>query len=407
MYAPSDWLGFIRYVSQRYRIDDCPRFAAALTYTSLFAVVPLMTVMYAALSLVPSMQTVGGEIENYIFQHFVPASGQEIHSYLQHFSAQARSLTGAGIALLAVTAILMLRNIENIFNRIWRTRDNRRGLASFLLYWALLSLGPIFLGLAFAITTYLLSLKVLTDSIDQLGLGQYVLVVAPYLLTAAAFTLIYAAVPNCRVPFRHALTGGLLTAFAFEQAKSLFAWLVANSSFEVIYGTFAAIPLFLLWIYLCWLIILAGAQLVAAMQAYHPQSGKQLDELSLALAVIKRLADAHRQGHAVNDRQLLAEPWLLNQQALPADRWPELRNRLLDAQLLAMNHQGHYLLGRDIYQLSLWQLIELLQLPAKLSTLGDGAPAWYQKTQQLLQQAEQSSANHLAVSLGELYREEI
>ena len=243
------WLNFGRYVINRYREDDCNRTAAALTYTSLFAVVPLMTLMYATLSIVPAMESVSTSIESFVFENFVPTTGHEVQAYLQQFSQQARKLTGAGIGLLAITAILMLRNIENIFNKIWRTRENRKGLSSFLLYWAMLSLGPLFIGLAFAITTYLLSLKVFSEQVEAIHLSQYLLTITPYLLTSAAFTLIFTAVPNCKVPFKHAVSGGLLTSLCFEAAKYLFALLVSNASFEVIYGTFAAIPLFLMWIY--------------------------------------------------------------------------------------------------------------------------------------------------------------
>ncbi len=101
-----------RYVQKRYVADGCSHSAAALTYMSLFALVPLLTVMYAILSAVPAFQEVGEQIQALIFDNFVPATGQEVQNYLTQFSEKARKLTGVGIAFLGVTAILMLKNIE-------------------------------------------------------------------------------------------------------------------------------------------------------------------------------------------------------------------------------------------------------------------------------------------------------
>lgn len=398
------WLRFIQYVARRYREDNCNRSAAALTYTSLFAVVPLMTVMYVMLSAVPSFQSVGSQIETFIFDHFVPSSGLEVQVYLQQFSQQARKLTGIGVALIAITAILMLRNIENIFNHIWRTRENRRGLASFLLYWAMLSLGPLFLGLAFGITTYLLSLKVLMEQVHTMGLGQYILPFTPYLLTSAAFTLIFAAVPNCRVPVKNAVIGGLLTALSFEIAKQLFARLVANTSFELIYGTFAAIPLFLLWIYLSWLILLAGAEFVQALGSFQPRSGQQFSDLTQGLAVLERVARRHQSGRVISDHELTHSHWLFEHYTLATDRWPIIRDQLLSADLIRTTQSGDYILGRDLRHFTLWELTQLLGQPTDYLINGkDKVCSWFEQCQQQLNEAEAHNKKILDVPLTQLF----
>ena len=402
----SYWLNFARYVGNRYREDDCNRSAAALTYTSLFAVVPLMTLMYATLSMVPAMQSVSASIESFVCENCVPTTGHEVQAYLQQFSQQARKLTGAGIGLLAVTAILMLRNIENIFNKIWRTRENRKGLSSFLLYWAMLSLGPLFIGLAFAITTYLLSLKVFTEQVDSSHIGQYLLTFAPYFLTSAAFTLIFTAVPNCKVPFKHAAIGGLLTSLCFEIAKYLFTLIVANASFELIYGTFAAIPLFLMWIYLSWLIVLAGAEVVQALSAYHPNSGHDVDDFTLSLAILELLSRKHRQGIAVSDHLLLQKPWLLDHYSVSNDRWPSIRDKLLNAKLLGMTQSGDYVLGRDLHHFQLKELLHLLNMTAQLNDIeGAAQTPWYQRVQRLLDDQQQQLQPTLSITLGQLFEE--
>ena len=164
---------FWRYLLQRFHADRVSSHAAALTYTTLFAVVPMMTVTFAIV--------------------------------------QARHLTWLGVAFLAVTAFSMLVTIERVFNEIWRVRKPRRGVTRFLLYWAILSLGPLLLGAGFAVSTYVTSLSLLSGPHALPGAGM-LLKFMPLLFSVAAFTLIYAAVPNARVPPLHALAGGALTA---------------------------------------------------------------------------------------------------------------------------------------------------------------------------------------------------
>ena len=188
---------------------------------SLFALVPLMTVLYTMASAIPAFQGVEGQIEAFLFENLVPETSADIQDYLGEFSRQAKNLTGFGIAFLVITAILMLRNIEKAFNQIWRTRENRSAVSSFLLYWAVSSLAPVTIGLALGISTYLASFADMVVSVDILGAGARLLKSAPVLLNTLGFTLIYAAVPNCRVPLRHALIGGFAASVAFNIARSL------------------------------------------------------------------------------------------------------------------------------------------------------------------------------------------
>src|SRR5690606_34798245 len=221
--------GFVRHLGQRYQRDGCRESAAALTYMSLFAVVPLMTLVYSVFSMVPAFQDLGSQVNSLIFRYFIPESGMEIQSYLLEFSAQARKLSAAGALILIVTSYLMLANIEKTFNRIWGNQGNRRGLSGFLLYWGILSFGPLLVGIGLAMHTYLASFRVMVDSIDTLGLMGLLLAYLPWLLTWIAFTLLFIAVPNCKVAARHAITGGLVTTILFQLAKGVFGAIVANT----------------------------------------------------------------------------------------------------------------------------------------------------------------------------------
>lgn len=122
---------FGRFLLRRFLADRGPHSAAALTYTTLFAVVPMMTVTFAMLSVIPAFHGVGEQIQLFIFRNFIPSTGATIQEYLVAFSTQARQLTWFGVGLLMATALTMLLTIEKAFNTIWRVRQPRRGYRAF------------------------------------------------------------------------------------------------------------------------------------------------------------------------------------------------------------------------------------------------------------------------------------
>jgi membrane protein len=396
-------VAFARHVWRRFNADQCTRTAAALTYLSLFAVVPLLTVVFAMMSMVPAFSQTGAEVQAFVFSHFLPSSGQEIQTYLLKFSEQARELTGIGIAFLIATAVLMLTRIEKEFNAIWRTRGNRTGLSSFLRYWAILSLGPLFIGLAIGISTYLASLHMLFVEVDIFGLHKLLLVTAPYVLTAAAFTLLFAAIPNCHVPLQHALLGGAVSALCFEIAKYVFARVMANASYQLIYGTFAAIPLFLLWIYTSWVIVLAGAEFVHAITNYGGRDS-HLPNWLVALGVLEILWRKHDQGAPLRERELLQRHFLLDRYTLSAEHWSQVRDTLLDAGLITVDINGNYRLGRALQHFTLWQLCEhFALLPAPLKSFDSNKQPWLHEITDLFAQMRENNRVHLQLSLEELF----
>lgn len=341
---------FLQNLGRDFVAHGCQKSAAALTYLSLFALVPLMTVVYSVFSLIPAFDGVAEQLQALLFDHFVPESGQELRAYLAEFSSQARSLTGVGVGMLVVTAYWMLTNIEKTFNAIWGVPRARKGIASFLLYWAVLSIGPLLLGVGLAINTYLLSLKLVFREYDTLGLSSLMFQTLPFVLVALAFTLLFAAVPNCRVPVRHALVGGVVTALAFELLKEFFSAVVARSSFQLVYGAFAAVPLFLLWVNLVWTLVLAGAILVRTLaeRAYRTREDT-FSDMHAALACLELLLERSRRGGTVSD----ADCFRLG---LGVVHWQRLRSRLEKAGWLAATVSGRYVLTRDLRTVTLWDL---------------------------------------------------
>lgn len=346
---------WLRYLANRFNADRCSENAAALTYMSLFALVPLLTVLYTMASAIPAFQGAEEQMQSLLFQHLVPQSGAEIQEYLSDFSEQAKNLTGPGIGFLLVTAILMLRNIEHALNRIWRARENRSALSSFLLYWAVLTLAPITIGLALGLSTYLASAAHALESLDIFGGKAFLVQSAPLLLSLIGFSLIYAAVPNCPVPFKHALLGGMFAALAFHAARGIFTKMVVASNYTFIYGAFAAVPLFLLWIYLSWNIVLMGGILVHSLSAYETDEQAKRPIILKALDVLYVFWKKQQSGEVVREMELLKRRHDIIS-GMDSVTWGVLRDTFLQEKIITENGKGHYLLCRDLHTVTLWQL---------------------------------------------------
>lgn len=238
--------------------------AGALTYLSLFALVPLLTLSYGVLSSLPQSGELAARAQGLLLQHLLPRSSEELQGQLAAFSQQARQLTGFGIAMLLLTGFFLLHAVEQVFDEIWGVAHTRRPWLTVLLYWLLASMGPVLLGAGLAASTWLLSLHWLAEGPVHTGIAP-LLPLLPWILSLGAFTLFYRIVPSAPVSTRHALAGGLMAATLFELSKYGFGWLTAKTSYSFIYGTFSAVPLFLLWVHSAWLILLLGAEITAML----------------------------------------------------------------------------------------------------------------------------------------------
>ena len=393
----------VAYLFSRFGIDRCSENAAALTYMSLFALVPLMTVIYTMASAVPAFQGLEENIQAFLFENLMPDTNSEIQDYLSDFSRQAKNLTGFGIGFLVVTAVLMLRNIEKSFNHIWRTRENRSAVSSFLLYWAVLGLAPLTIGMALGISTYLTAFAARFGDLDLLGVGAMLLKTAPLLLSTVGFSFLYLAVPNCRVPYKHALIGGFAAAAAFNIARSLFTTIVAGSSYTLIYGAFAAVPLFLLWIYLSWNIVLMGGVLVHSLSAYQSQEEAARPTLLKALDVLYLLWQRQKTGESVREIELLNNrESVVN--GLDSETWGELRDTFFEHKLISQDERGHFLLSRDLHTVSFWQLKEWIneELPLEKGDI-TAHLTWQENAYKMLRGQRTQQREILNIKLAELF----
>ncbi|MFI8481510.1 virulence factor BrkB family protein [Pseudomonas sp. NPDC078700] len=393
-----EWFEFWRFLLQRFSADQGISNAAALTYTTLFAVVPMMTVTFTMLSVIPAFQGTDVQIQSFVFRNFVPSAGETVQEYLRNFTLQARQLTWIGVIILAVTAFLMLVTIEKTFNTIWRVRQARRGVSSFLLYWAILSLGPILLGAGFAVSTYIASLSLMTGPDALLG-AKTLLRFMPLIFSMAAFTLLYATVPNARVPFKHALIGGLFTAVLFEVAKTIFGLYVRFfPGYQLIYGAFATVPLFLLWIYLSWLIVLFGAELVCNLSSSYQWRRLEIPRILLVMAVLRVFYERQQSGLKVRYRDVRRKGW-----ALPEHEWEEVLAFLESQRLVTPSGTGAWVVSRDLSNFALqrlitespWPMPQMDQLPEAMDE------PWYPAFRQLLERFHEQQARLFEGSLAQ------
>lgn len=343
---------------QEFKRDGCRETAAALTFTTLFAIVPVMTVTFTLLHAIPEMQSNGQAIQDWLFSYLLPSADANIQHYLQSFATQAAHLTGIGILFLVVTSVLMLRTIEGTMNRIWKVKVPRKGLTSLLMYWAVLSLGPLCLGAGLGISSYLASMALIRDTVSYFGVTHILLSLIPVIFSTFLLTLLYIVVPNCHVPIRKGLAGGFAAAILFELAKAGFVQFIKFSpSYHLIYGAFAAVPLFLMWIFLSWMIVLGGAELVRALVVFR-ETRHQVPRLQALLRLLEALWLKQQSGAVLRPAEIRG---LLVTAGV--ERWDEFRNLLMELDLMRRTEHGSYLLTRDLSSLTLAQLTRVLPWP--------------------------------------------
>jgi membrane protein len=270
---------FLRFIVRRFLDEHCLLSAGALALTSLFAFVPLITVVLGILAAFPVFAQWREKITVFIFANFVPATGDVVQAYFTQFADNASKATAIGVLILVFSAISLMLSIEDVFNRIWRVRQRRRAAARFAMYWTTLTLGPLLLVAMLALSSWMFAFPLLS------GMTGTVFGWLPLVIQWGALFGAYVLIPNCNVPLRHAAFGALLTALTFEVAKRAFvAYIAGSGSYEQIYGALAAAPIFIFWIYLSWILVLLGASLTASMGAFEYRPPADVDIVPGALA---------------------------------------------------------------------------------------------------------------------------
>ncbi|KJF86370.1 virulence factor BrkB family protein [Photobacterium phosphoreum] len=256
---------YFGYLIQRVNHDRLTVTAGSMAYVTLLSLVPLLTVVVSALSAIPAFAGAGTQVQQFVITNFVPAAGAVVTTYLNEFVVNAGKMTVVGIGALFVVAMMLISSIDKSLNYIWRVKKKRRWIISLAVYWMILTLGPILLGSSLALSSYLGSLALL-DHRTLHGVVQQSLQWLPSMMSGLAFLLLYALVPNCKVQFKHALIGALCSSILFELSKKGFVIYLAHfHSYQMIYGALSVIPILFVWVYLCWCIVLLGAEITASL----------------------------------------------------------------------------------------------------------------------------------------------
>jgi len=246
--------------------DRLTQSAGSLTYTTLLSIVPLVVVALALTTAFPALTRLVGDMQGYLIGNLLPKESgiDTVVDQLNLFAAGVGKLTGVGLAVLGVTAVMLMLTIDDVLNRIFRVERKRSLPQRVVMYWAVLTLGPVLIGAGISMTSALA-----VQSLGLLNLSAFTktaLGVLPFLLTWAALASLYILVPNRPVPIGHALTGGLLAGVAFEVAKRVFGYFMTSfPGYTLIYGASAALFTFLVWVYVSWLIVLVGATFTATL----------------------------------------------------------------------------------------------------------------------------------------------
>ncbi len=293
------WFDTVRTLRLRFREDRLGQVAGSLTFTTLIALVPLLTVMLAVFTAFPMFASFQDALQKYFLQSLVPDNiAKPVLGALNQFASKAHRLGSAGLVVLVVSALALMMTIDRTLNAIWRVRKPRPIAQRVLVYWAAITLGPLVLGLSLSLTSYAISAsRGLVGAMP--GAVRLLLDALEFTMLAATMAGLFHYVPNTQVRWRHAVAGGLFVAVGFEVAKRVLGWYVSSvGSYSAVYGAFATVPIFLLWMYTGWVIVLMGAVIAAyapSLQLRIVRQGQTPGgRFGLALGVIGVLAEARR-----------------------------------------------------------------------------------------------------------------
>jgi membrane protein len=392
------FISFWRWVFFQFWESRSLTHASSLTFSSLLALVPLTVVMFSTLSFFPIFKEVAKSTRSFVFSNFIPSTGATVEKYVDAFQSQAGHLPFVGFVFLVITAILMMTAIESALNRTWEVRYQRHVTGSILLYWAMVTLGPLLLAFSVLLSSYF-GVQYYWHGLPVLDL-HHLLRMVPFLLTIAAFCFLYMVVPHCKVKFWHALLGSVIAAILFEIAKRVFGFYVLHfPTYALLYGSLATLPLFLLWVYFSWVIFLFGAMIVNGLRLDQAQRSIRFAyPFVVAVQVIGHLYHAQENGQALSLYALLKlEPHC----SVPLLK--SVLDKLKAADLIYSRNEDDYLLQADLHLLSLKDLAVKLECFIPVTTLHERDTHWQKNLCKALGRYHTNLDKTLGQPLFELY----
>ncbi len=361
--------------------------------------------MFGFLGGLPVFDQLGDKVQSYIFSNFVPSFGESVLDYIGRFSDKASQLTITGLTMLFIIALMLMAPIDNALNSIWHVRNRPNPVSRFLVYWAILTLGPLLVGIGLFSSSYILALPAISGVDSSFGLKEQLLSWLPFLTTSAAFTIFYVLIPNCFVLRRHALIGGVIAAILFELAKYGFGFYgKAMPGFQTIYGALAIIPIFLIWIYVSWVILLLGAHITFCLSSFRfasERSGRKDHQWTFedVYQIINLLWEMQKIGKTLTYSNMRKHGI-----KTPQYQVNEIMGYLQSAQWVHGTNNDNWILARDMDQVTVLDLHRIIprQLPNKASR--DNSDASLEKLNDVLDCYHEYTEKSLAVPIAEIIK---
>ena len=396
----------VALAGRRFAADNCSARAAGLTFSSLLAVVPLLAVGFAAFAAFPAFDEAQRLAQSFMIENFVPHAGDVVRQQLDQFVSRTGQLTAIGVLFLAITSVLLLSSVIATFNAIWRVAETRPYVTRLLVYWSVLTLTPLIFGTSLSVSSYLFTIAQASGVESYTGPLARLVGLSPPLLQVAGFWVIFSVIPNVSVHRSDALVGALAAAILFELLKKGFGLYVGNvPTYQTVYGALAVFPILLIWVYLAWTVVLAGAELAAALPQWRAGTNDQLADnprggatLITALRILESLMCASKRGKGrqTTDLQLAV--------ALTPVTLLSLLETLKVHRYVTKGEDGEWRLAQDLDSVTLAALhddLNMCLLPADRSHLG--TVSWGKRYAALAAAVDSARNPLLVVSLRHLF----
>lgn len=402
--------GFLSYVGGRFSQDRCLRMAAGLSYTSLLAIVPLTAIAFSMLAAFPVFSDVRGVLQDAMFSNLLPQTADATKDYFNQFIQNTTTLSAVGIVALAATAVLLLGTIEADMNAIFRVARPRALIPRLLVFWALLTLGPLLLGASFSLSTYFFAATQWVGIDTNGGLIAFFGTFLPTIMIIMMLTVFYVIIPNRPVSLTAGISGALVAGIGFTILRKIFGWyIITFPTYQNIYGAMSVIPIFLIWMYLSWLLVLVGAILTASVSEWQSAGGKPLRgqgssgiRLVIAMQVLAILYESSRDGlGAVHRSRILRET------GGGGEAVDGILTQLRRENYVERTAANRWILARDTATVTLFDLYHVLGLGFSDNALLHGDEPWRKRLAKRIDDVRDANKDVLGVSLKEVLEAEL
>ncbi len=404
--ARPPWRVTVRFFLKRMRQHAILEIASSLSFSTVFALIPALALLLAAVAAYPGLSSLRERMEDFLLANLMPETGLHVGVAIAGFVRAAGELTAVGIIGLIAAALVLLISVESAFNKIFRAARQRRLALRLLVFWTLMTIGPLLLGLGFSLFGIFTALPLFGGPEEASNFDLVLGSVAPAVLGWIVLTVLYTIVPNRRVFLKDAMVGALLAALLLTFVRYTFAFYVLTmTAYQAIYGAMAAIPIFLIWVFVVWVIVLSGAVVTASMPDWrHERSGATVGpagRLMTALAILSHLERAARDGSGLITARLAKAV------TAPDIVFASVLTELRAARFVVVTDAGQWMLARDLDRTPLADLVHCFGFGLSFGLGMVSAPEFDdsetgRRVAAALRQAAESEQRALSITLGRL-----